>query len=171
MSLDPLIEQDFVAIDFETANPDRNSACAVAIVKVQDHQIVRRAFRLIRPPTPNFVFTYIHGITWKDVRHEPTFKEIWPELEELTQGAFFFAAHNASFDRSVLQACCATYNLPMPSIPFVCTVQLARRCWRLYPTKLPDVCRHLGIDLRHHDAASDAEACARIVLHARGIEP
>jgi DNA polymerase III subunit epsilon len=28
------------------------------------------------------------------------------------------------------------------------------------------VCRYLRIPLRHHDAASDAEACARIVIAA-----
>ncbi|ROR01766.1 3'-5' exonuclease [Desulfosoma caldarium] len=167
MPLHGLIHQDFVALDFETATTDRNSACAVALVKVQNDGIVHRAFRLIRPPTSEFRFTHIHGITWADVRHEPTFEEIWPELVQLTDGAFFYAAHNAAFDRSVLHACCKTYNLSVPQTPFVCTMQLARRCWRLRPTRLPDVCRYLGIDLQHHDAASDAEACARIVLAAR----
>lgn len=40
---------------------------------------------------------------------------------------------------------------------FVCA---SRQSWSLYPTKLPDVARHLGIPLRHHDPAS--EACARV---------
>ena len=56
--------------------------------------------------------------------------------------------------------------LPMTGLPFLCTVKLARATWNLYPTKLPDVCRHLGLDLDHHDAASDANACARIVVAA-----
>ena len=34
------------------------------------------------------------------------------------------------------------------------------------PANLPAVCRRLGIGLIHHDAASDAEACARIVIAA-----
>ena len=41
---------------------------------------------------------------------------------------------------------------------------MARRAWNLRPTKLPDVCRHLGITLNHHDALSDALACAKIVI-------
>jgi DNA polymerase-3 subunit epsilon len=45
-------------------------------------------------------------------------------------------------------------------------MRLARRVWSLYPTKLPDVCRHLRLKLNHHDALSDAEACARIVIAA-----
>jgi DNA polymerase-3 subunit epsilon len=46
-------------------------------------------------------------------------------------------------------------------------MQLARQTWRIYPTRLPDVCARLGLALRHHDPASDAEACARIVIAAR----
>lgn len=164
---DLLREGDFAAIDFETATTARDSACAVAVVRVRNHRITDRAFRLIRPPRREFRFTDIHGITWADVQFQPTFGEIWPELERLVNGAVFLAAHNAAFDRSVLHACCETYKLSPPQIPFVCTVRLARQVWNLYPTKLPDVCRYLGIDLHHHDAASDAEACARILLEAR----
>jgi len=46
-------------------------------------------------------------------------------------------------------------------------VQLARSCWNIRPTKLPNVCRRLGISLHHHRADSDAEACAHIVIAAR----
>jgi DNA polymerase-3 subunit epsilon len=51
--------------------------------------------------------------------------------------------------------------------PFVCTVQVAREVWDIRPTKLPDVCGHLGLSLKHHSANSDAEACARILIAAR----
>ena len=88
-------------------------------------------------------------------------------MQPLLAGAEFLAAHNASFDRSVLNACCASARLTVPEIPFLCTVKLSRSTWDLYPTKLPDVCRHLGLSLKHHDAASDAEACAKIILAAR----
>jgi DNA polymerase-3 subunit epsilon len=154
----------FVAIDFETADYRPDSACAVALVRVENHRIVRKVHHLIRPPRKEFVFTYLHNIAWEDVAQERTFGELWPQLAPLLEGAEFLAAHNAGFDRSVLHTCCAAYGLPPPPHPFRCTVKLARETWRLYPTKLPDVCRHLGIPLKHHDAASDAEACARIVL-------
>jgi DNA polymerase-3 subunit epsilon len=45
-------------------------------------------------------------------------------------------------------------------------VRLARQTWDLFPTKLNDVCDYLGITLKHHHAASDAEACALIVIAA-----
>jgi len=156
----------FAAIDFETANYGADSACAVGLVIVKNGRIVRREHHLIRPPTREFVFTYIHGLTWQDVRNAPTFAEVWDGLKELLQDVTFLAAHNAPFDRNVLSACCHIYRLRKPAQPFVCTVQVARRVWGVFPTKLPDVCRRLNIPLRHHDAASDAEACARIVLAA-----
>ena len=156
----------FAAIDFETANYSADSACAVGVVIVKGGRIARREHRLIRPPTRDFVFTYIHGLTWEDVRSAPTFAEVWGDLKELLQGVTFLAAHNARFDRSVLSACCQSYRLRKPAHPFVCTVEVARSVWGVFPTKLPDVCRHLKIPLRHHHAASDAEACAHIVLAA-----
>jgi DNA polymerase-3 subunit epsilon len=154
----------FCAIDFETADHGRDSACAVGLVRVEGGRITRRLHRLIRPPRSRVLFTWIHGITWEDVRQAPTFAEVWPELAEFVEGSAFLAAHNAPFDRSVLRACCRAARLEEPPLPFECTVQLARRLWRIRPTKLPDVCRHLAIPLRHHEALSDAEACARIVL-------
>ncbi len=63
-------------------------------------------------------------------------------------------------------ACCDLYGMTRPPQPFVYTVQLARQTWNLRPTKLPHVCEYLGIELEHHQALSDAEACARIVLAA-----
>ena len=161
------LPETFVALDFETADDGRDSACALALVRVEGGRIARREARLIRPPRRQFRFTYIHGITWPMVASEPCFGELWPSLAPLLDGAGQLFAHNASFDRSVLRACCASAGIEPPALPFACTVKLARERWGIYPTKLPDVCQALGIPLRHHDAASDAEACARIVLAAR----
>jgi DNA polymerase-3 subunit epsilon len=158
----------FVAIDFETADYGRDSACAVGLVRVEGTTVVARATRLIRPPRREFVFSYIHGITWPDVAREPDFGAVWRTLSPLLDGAEFLAAHNAAFDHAVLEACCARAGLAPPAIPFTCTVQLARRTWNLRPTRLPNVCSFLGLPLTHHDAASDAEACAQIVIAARG---
>jgi DNA polymerase-3 subunit epsilon len=160
----------FLALDFETAGYKRNSACAVGLVRVENQEIVRRAFHLIRPPSPEFVFTWLHGIAWEDVLYEPTFENLWPSIEPLFEGVDFLVAHNAPFDRSVLRACCERGGITMPETPFECTVRTARRVWKIYPTKLSDVCARLGIPLRHHEAASDSEACARIMIEALKVD-
>lgn len=162
----------FAAIDFETADQGPDSACAVGLVRVEDGRIVAQRHALIRPPRRNFLFTYIHGIRWEDVAAKPTFAQLWPQLSELAKDVEFFAAHNAPFDRKVLNACCDAAGLERPLQRFLCTVRLARKTWNVFPTKLPDVCRRLDIELNHHEALSDAVACAKIVIEAykTGVE-
>jgi DNA polymerase-3 subunit epsilon len=157
----------FVALDFETADQGADSACALALVRVEGVRVTGRRLFMIRPPRARMVFEYIHGISWGHVRNEPTFGEHWPEIAAFLAGAEFLAAHNAPFDRGVLAACCAAAGVDPPAHPFRCTVRLARRAWGLARANLPAVCAHLGIALNHHDPASDAEACARIVIAAR----
>ncbi|MGQ0663529.1 MAG: 3'-5' exonuclease [Pseudomonadota bacterium] len=159
----------FAAIDFETADHCPDSACALGIVLAERGRIIDRVHRLIRPPRREFIFTYIHGIAWRHVRDQPTFAELWPDLSKVLKNAEFLAAHNAPFDTGVLRACCGAAGVASPRKRFVCTVRLARQVWNIYPTTLPDVCGKLGIPLKHHDAASDAEACANIVLAAQRI--
>lgn len=156
----------FVALDFETADNGRDSACSVGLVRVENHQIVQRIHYLIRPPRPTFRFSYIHGIRWSDVANQPTFAERWADIYPFIQDVDFLAAHNAPFDKGVLYACCDSYGLPKPQQSFICTVQLARKTWDIRPTRLPNVCEFLGIALEHHQALSDAEACAKIVIAA-----
>jgi DNA polymerase-3 subunit epsilon len=156
----------FVALDFETADHGPDSACALGVVRVEAGEVVHREGILIRPPRSRILFTGVHGITWPMVASAPAFAAVWPRLLPLLDGAAFLAAHNAPFDRRVLHACCTAAGHPIPTLPFVCTVQLSRKKWGLKPNDLPSVCRRLGIGLMHHDALSDAEACARIVIAA-----
>ena len=48
--MDHLDQPTFVAIDFETADYGRDSACALALVRVEAGVIVQRAFHYVRPP-------------------------------------------------------------------------------------------------------------------------
>jgi len=168
----------FVAIDFETADQGRDSACAIGLVRVEHGTITQKVVQLLRPPrfeggdlfTPapaEFMFTYIHGIKPDMVVDAPTFAQAWPKLAPILKGADFVAAHNAPFDNGVLAACCEAAGLAKPAHRFVCTVRLARSTWNIYPTKLNNVCQHLNIELNHHEALSDALACAHIVIAAQ----
>jgi DNA polymerase III subunit epsilon len=155
-----------LALDFETASRSPDSACAIGLALIEDGRVVAQDAFLIRPPEPEFLFTYIHGLCWADVAAEPLFDAAWIRLQPWLEGVDWLAAHNASFDRGVLAACCRTYRLASVDTPFLCTVKVARQVWGIYPTKLPLVCQALGIPLKHHDAASDAAACAQILVRA-----
>src|SRR4026208_1912334 len=124
----------FVAIDFETADPGRDSARGAggggggrAGWRGRVPGSAPRNPPLTGPPRREFVFTYIHGIAWEHVEDASPFAEVWEELRPLFEGADFLAAHNAPFDKSVLQACCRSARLDPPPLPFECTVRHARR--------------------------------------------
>ena len=80
----------FVAIDFETADRYRDSACALAMVRVESGKIVHKEHRLIKPPRKYFEFTYIHGITWDMVASEPDFRESWSSTEKYVKRREFY---------------------------------------------------------------------------------
>ena len=159
---------DFVAIDFETANREESSACALGLAIVKGGNITAKKHWLIRPPSDYFRadFTAIHGITAAAVRQCPSFEEIWPEVRPFLEGACL-AAHNARFDRSVLQGSLDYYGLALPAKSFfVCTLELSRRTWKLPKNNLAAVASYLDLPLQHHQAESDAQACAGILLRA-----
>ena len=139
-----------VALDFETANSNHNSACALGMIAVCDDQIVGEKEFLICPPSDDFHYTHIHNITWDMVAEEPPFANFIPEILNFFEDTKYLLAHNAKFDRSVLKSCFAeSANYP-PNIPFVCTVKLAKRAWPNLPNyKLDTVCSHLGLSLIH----------------------
>lgn len=164
--LPSLNERTFVALDFETADYGADSACAIGIVRVENLRIVARQAILIRPPRPRVMFTHIHRITWPMVKDSLPFAGVWTALQPYFEGASLLVAHNSSFDKKVLHTCCMRAGLAIPELPFLCTVHLSRYIWNTKPNDLKSVCQRLGIPLNHHNAGSDAEASARIVIAA-----
>ena len=121
---------------------------------IEDGEIVKANSRLIRPPRQQFIFTYIHGITWNDVKNEPEFGEVWDDFREHWIDADYLVAHNAPFDRKVLFTCCdkirpaeagvavSVHGARLPAR----TGNSSRPIWLTCPEQL-------GIALKHHDAA------------------
>lgn len=160
-----------LAIDFETANYPRESAIALGISVIEGGEVTETRSWLFRPPGDRIYirrdFIDIHGITSKHLRDKPHFDGVWAEMLPYFEKAETLVAHNAGFDRSVLAAVAHHYNIDLKPFFWKCTVNIARVNWPgLYNHKLPSVCEHLGITLKHHDPASDAEACARIYLQS-----
>jgi DNA polymerase-3 subunit epsilon len=80
-------------------------------------------------------------------------------------------AHNESFDRSVLRQCIAHYGLSSQGLflhkNWDCTVKISRSLGYA-PNKLSDCCARFNIPLQHHEALSDARACAKLYLQLMG---
>ncbi len=160
----------FIALDFETSDFKKNSACAIGMVKIKDHAIVETFYSLIRPPSKYIRFTEVHGLTWNMLCDSANFGSAWPQINDFIQGASGFIAHNASFDRGVLYGSCEHYQLNPPPLPFYCTLKASRAHFGLKKNSLSDVCTLLNIPLEHHNALSDATACAKIFLHCQAQE-
>lgn len=160
--------RNYVAVDFETANSERSSVCALGIAVVEGEEIVRRASWLIRPPVLYFdpYNTYIHGITEDDVRDKPEFNQFWTTCRRHFEGGVIIA-HNASFDISVLRHVLGVYGIPYPTVNYFCTRVIAKGVWPgLYGYGLTTVCEYLGIKFQHHNPEEDAAACGAIALRA-----
>ena len=160
-------QMNFTAIDFETANAKRTSACSIGLVKVENGVIVAEKSFLIKPQ-PNFFyasFIDIHHITQAMVKDAPLFGELWPDIREMIEDTELLVAHNASFDMSVLRACLELEMIRSYLPPHLCTVRLSKQHLPfLYNHKLNTVCEYFDIELDHHEALSDARGCANILL-------
>ena len=158
---------NFTAIDFETANSNQNSACQLGVAVVKGGEIIEQKSWLIRPPSEWFQFSYIHGITWHKVANESDFGELWPQIRPYFENQVI-AAHNVRFDLGVLFALAKYYRFEQRSLLAMDSVLIARRVWPCLPNhRLQTVAAHLDIPLDHHDAASDAHACAEIIRRAQ----
>ena len=158
---------NFAAIDFETA-VGQDSACSVGIVTVENGRIVDEYHQLIQPPGNRYTqwTTAVHGLTWRDTLHAPDFCAVFPEISKRLAGQMV-VAHNEAFDRNVLIKNMKRYGLSYGdlSLPdrWACTKLIYRRKG-YHPCRLNDLCQQFGIDLNHHEALSDARACARLYL-------
>lgn len=168
---------NFIAFDFETANFQKHSACSIALIMVQDDQIVGRYYSLIQPETDfHWKNIQIHGIQPEDVVDAPKFPEVWEEIKDYFQENRLIVAHNATFDCSVLKGCLDYYGIEQPHYLSLCTVQTSRKLLPEFENhRLNTVCDNLGITLdNHHNALDDSLACANILLYQAkqfGVEP
>ncbi len=159
----------FVAIDFETATGNRNSACAVGIVTVENGKIIDEYYTLIKPPKNEYFWRNIevHGINPEDTANAPSFIEIYPEIKKRLQGKIVIA-HNETFDRTVLQKTMEHYGLNYSELNIAerwqCTMRLCQASDKYPSGKLNECCEVDNIELNHHEALSDARACAELYM-------
>ncbi len=157
---------NFTAIDFETANAHRSSACAIGLARVENGKLMETRHFLIKP-VPNYfnaINTNIHGISAETVAEAYTFEELWQELRPLLENQIV-VAHNAAFDISVLRYSLDAYGLLYPELEYACSLVLARKLLPGQPRyNLAALSAFFEIALQHHQAESDASACAQILL-------
>ncbi|MBV6646212.1 MAG: 3'-5' exonuclease [Cyclobacteriaceae bacterium] len=148
----------FTAIDFETAQWNPTSICQVGLIRVEDGVITNEIDRLVRPPENYYFYKNIeiHKIQPEDTEDAPSFDVVWQEIRHWIIDQTV-VAHNAKFDVTCLRSTLSFYNLPQPAFQEKCTRKIYRR-------GLSYLSKKYKISLNHHDALSDAHACAQLYL-------
>ncbi len=157
----------FVVFDVETPNFKNDRMSSIGVVVVEKGRVTERFCSLINPEESFSPFNIrLTGITPELVADKPTFPRLWDKLRDIMEGAVL-VAHNAPFDMGVLGKCLEYYKIPWHrSVSYACTVRMGRKAFpQLENHRLNTISDYLGIELDHHDAMSDAAACAQILLH------
>ncbi|MEP0368965.1 MAG: 3'-5' exonuclease [Cyclobacteriaceae bacterium] len=150
--------EDFTAIDFETAQRDPASICQVGLVRVEGGKVVDTYNQLVRPPDNYYFYKNIevHGIRPEDTLDAPNFNEVWFEFKHWVEDQVV-VAHNSRFDFNCLRHSLAYYDNVQPAFEERCTL-------KIYHKGLAYLSKKYKIPLEHHDALSDANACAMLYL-------
>ena len=164
---------DFIAIDFETANTYKNSACSVGLVRFVNGKEAGSVYSLIHPAKMYFIPEWIeeiHHISYEDVRDKPYFPEVWdslvmPFIRETPE--LPLVAHHAGFDMDVIKECCAYYGMELPELSYFDSLVIARNTWRDFEChKLTYLGEQFGITYNAHEALDDSRTCGKIVTLA-----
>jgi DNA polymerase-3 subunit epsilon len=156
--------KQFVAIDFETANPKRVSACAIGYTIVQNGVIVESNGFLMKPIGGHAPFqTKIHGISNTDTGDKPDFGTLYSSVAHLFELPI---VGHSMFDKQVLKALSDHFELGM-RFEYTDSAALAKQTLPdLQNYKLKTLAKHFQLPrFKHHDATDDAKACAAIFLH------
>lgn len=164
---------DFISIDFETANKNRISACAIGLVFIKDFKIVYSKKYFIKPPDGEKFTSFhsnIHNIYEDDVEYSSNFKELWEDefFKYFNDNLIVF--HNASMELSVLKNLFEHFSISNFDINYIDTMQLAEKTGN--PKKLTQLAEKFGIEIEnHHDPVVDAKVCAMIYNELIDIYP
>lgn len=162
--------REFIAIDFETGNPKRVSACALGYARVVNGQVLEANAHLMKPVGGHAPFqSKIHGITDKHTFDKPDFGQLFPDIRHIFEHTL--VAHSL-FDRQVLLAVSEHFGINIDFQYFDTAALAKQKLPDLKNHKLKTLAKHFGIPkFRHHDAKEDAIACAHICLRLHVTAP
>ena len=154
----------FIAVDFESANNNACSVCAVGYAIAEQGRVVTTGYWLCRP-YPDFfepASIQVHGIRPYDVQDAKTFADILARLRAIA-GDRPWVAHNSGSEASSVRDFCARKGTSPPDNRILCSQRLYEKFSPGRKAGLASASAALGIRLDLHDARSDAKASAEIV--------
>jgi DNA polymerase-3 subunit epsilon len=159
---------NFLALDVETANADSSSICQIGIAEFNNGEIIDKWSILIDPEDYFDPFNVaIHGITEKQVKGAPIFKNIYQELKQRIENKV--TVHHMTFDRIAINRACEAYQLEYIQPKWLDSAKIVRRTWQEFAHSgygLSNIAKHLNINFSHHDALEDATTAGIVVTKA-----
>lgn len=159
---------NFLALDVETANADSSSICQIGIAEFNNGEIIDKWSTLVNPEDYFDPFNVaIHGITEKQVKGAPIFKDIYQELKQRIENKV--TIHHMPFDRIAINRACETYELEYIQPKWLDSAKIVRRTWQEFAHSgygLSNIAKHLDINFNHHDALEDATTAGIVVTKA-----
>jgi DNA polymerase-3 subunit epsilon len=158
----------YAVVDVEATgrSPWRHRVVEVAVVLLDGALRTERAFSTLVDPVGPVGPTHVHRIAQEDVVGAPRFREIAPHLLELLAGRVM-VGHHVTCDQAFLEREFARIGVPLPDVPLLCTMRLAR-------SHLPEAVGHglaacvaaAGLGrYAAHTALGDARAAADLLRH------
>ena len=159
-------DKTFVFVDVETADFANDRICAIGLILVKNGESTGY-YTLINPHT-RITFTYIHGITNEDVKDAPTIDQFWQVMSQLIPNEFVFVAHNYRFDLTVMRKDLGRFGIDFNPTEVLDTMWVAKDILYHFNTvkgdlRLNTLSDKLGVQLFHHNAASDIQATKEVL--------
>ena len=164
----------YIAFDVETPNHlnDRISQIGITVL---DNDTIEDQYNYLVDPEADFDEFNIKltGITPDAVTGALNFPALWEKIGPIFSSGIL-VAHNAPFDLRVLNNCLHAYDIVWKSsVEYICTRNVAKQKLPEISHSLKNMAAFYNITLDHHNAASDSEVCAKLLLEYRksGYEP
>lgn len=162
---------NYIAIDFETANQFKNSACSVGLVRFINGIETDSCYSLIHPAKMYFIPEWtrdIHHISYDHVRDKPYFPEIWDSMVmpfiNRTPGIPLVAHNGQTFDMPLIKECCDYFGMEIPSFSYFDSLLIARKTWpEAESHRLTELGKDFEIKYLAHDALEDSRTCGQIL--------
>ncbi|AUG77955.1 exonuclease [Kitasatospora sp. MMS16-BH015] len=117
----------YAVVDVEATgrSPWRHRVVEVAVVLLDEQLRPEGEFSTLLDPAGPVGPTHVHRIAQEDVVGAPRFREVAPHLLERLAGRVL-VGHHVSCDRAFLEREFARIGIPLPPVPLLCTMSLAR---------------------------------------------